>query len=964
MMNYEIFKEVVKEKFMDYMQDNFKGMELVVMPVEKVNMTYDGISIRGKDTNISPTIYINDMYEKYQNCGDLEETLMAACDLMAMEFAKTPQVVDVDSLYKDADENVVFQLINTEQNRSFLEQVPHREFQDLSIIYKLVINADAESIQSIKVTNSLAERLGMNEEQLFKYAAENTRRILPPRIRNMNDVMKEMFLSDGMPEEIAEMMIREVPPEQTLWIISNNRGIDGAVSMLYENELHELAENLESDLYILPSSVHEVLAVSTELTDPEELAQMVAEVNMQKVALEERLSNQVYHYDKDLRKLTLATDTPNKRLDGIVAEPQLVYDARRIIMNADMKWLDNPEVFRVNQLDAHSDHCYYMDYADMEKSENPLMQSLNGQWEFAFSKNVMDRPENFYEENFDASSFDKIMVPGHIELAGYDKIRYINTMYPWEGKEYHRGAYSMESTGDEAGMFSEAEYNPVGSYIKRFDLSEQMREKKIRICFEGVEEAMYLWLNGQFVGYAEDSFTPSEFDLTPFIREKGNVLAVQVHKMSTAAFLEDQDFFRFFGIFRNVTLKAVPEVHLEDVWFQPTLNKDNISGRVSVKMKVSAPEGKKVSAHLVLKDRENNQVAEDNITLEEKAGSLVGVIDTEVGSVKAWDNYCPYLYHAYVELRGEDGEILEIIPYDIGFRRLEMIDKVIYLNGKRLVITGVNRHEWSAKTGRSISMDEMTADIDCMIRNNINAVRTCHYPDQIPWYYLCDKAGIYVMAETNMESHGTFQKLGAIEPSCSVPCSIPQWREAVVDRARSNFETFKNHTAILFWSLGNESYAGDDIEAMNTYFKEKQDGRFVHYESSFYDRNYEETISDVESRMYAKPYEVEEYLNNNPKKPYLLCEYMHDMGNSMGGLGTYMKLIDKYEMYHGGFIWDFIDQALLVKDEVTGKEVLRYGGDFDDKPSDYEFSGNGIVFADRKEKPAMQEVRYYYGLYR
>ena len=285
-------------------------------------------------------------------------------------------------------------------------------------------------------------------------------------------------------------------------------------------------------------------------------------------------------------------------------------------------------------------------------------------------------------------------------------------------------------------------------------------------------------------------------------------------------------------------------------------------------------------------------MAEDNITLEEKAGSLVGVIDTEVGSVKAWDNYCPYLYHAYVELRGEDGEILEIIPYDIGFRRLEMIDKVIYLNGKRLVITGVNRHEWSAKTGRSISMDEMTADIDCMIRNNINAVRTCHYPDQIPWYYLCDKAGIYVMAETNMESHGTFQKLGAIEPSCSVPCSIPQWREAVVDRARSNFETFKNHTAILFWSLGNESYAGDDIEAMNTYFKEKQDGRFVHYESSFYDRNYEETISDVESRMYAKPYEVEEYLNNNPKKPYLLCEYMHDMGNSMGGLGTYMKLID------------------------------------------------------------------------
>ena len=565
-------------------------------------------------------------------------------------------------------------------------------------------------------------------------------------------------------------------------------------------------------------------------------------------------------------------------------------------MNADMKWLDNPEVFKVNQLEPHSDHCYYLDYSDMKKEKNPLLQSLNGQWEFAYSKNVMERPVDFYKETFDASGFDKIMVPGHIELAGYDKIRYINTMYPWEGKEYHRGAYSMEATGAEEGMFSEAQYNPVGSYIKYFDLDKNMCGKRIHICFEGVEEAMYLWLNGQFIGYAEDSFTPSEFDLTPYIKEKGNVLAVQVHKMSTAAFLEDQDFFRFFGIFRNVTLKAIPDVHLEDVWFKPVLN--------------------------------------------------------------------PYLYHAYVELKAEDGSLAEVIPYDIGFRRIEIIDKVIYLNGKRLVITGVNRHEWNAKTGRCIGVEDMKADISCMLRNNINSVRTCHYPDQIPWYYMCDNAGIYVMAETNLESHGSFQKLGAIEPSCNVPGSFPQWREAVLDRAKNNFETFKNHTSILFWSLGNESYAGDDIEAMNVYFAEKQDGRLVHYESSYYNRAYEDTISDFETRMYAKPEDVEEYLNNSPKKPYILCEFMHDMGNSMGGLGSYMKLIDKYDRYHGGFIWDFIDQAIMVKDPVTGKDVLRYGGDFDDKPADYEFSANGIVFADRKEKPAMQEVRYYYGLYR
>ena len=633
-------------------------------------------------------------------------------------------------------------------------------------------------------------------------------------------------------------------------------------------------------------------------------------------------------------------------------------------MNADMKWLDNPEVFKVNQLESHSDHCYYLDYSDMKKEKNPLLQSLNGQWEFAYSKNVMERPVDFYKETFDASGFDKIMVPGHIELAGYDKIRYINTMYPWEGKEYHRGAYSMQATGAEEGMFSEAQYNPVGSYIKYFDLDKNMCGKRIHICFEGVEEAMYLWLNGQFIGYAEDSFTPSEFDLTPYIKEKGNVLAVQVHKMSTAAFLEDQDFFRFFGIFRNVTLKAIPDVHLEDVWFKPVLNQDNESGSVSVSMKVSATDSQNVTAGFILKDREENILVEKSLQLNKENNHLEGTICVDLESVRLWDNHNPYLYHAYVELKAEDGSLAEVIPYDIGFRRIEIIDKVVYLNGKRLVITGVNRHEWNARTGRCIGIEDMKADISCMLRNNINSVRTCHYPDQIPWYYMCDDAGIYVMAETNLESHGSFQKLGAIEPSCNVPGSIPQWRDAVLERAKNNFETFKNHTSILFWSLGNESYAGDDIEAMNVYFAEKKDGRLVHYESSYYNRAYEDTISDLETRMYAKPEDVEEYLNNSPKKPYILCEFMHDMGNSMGGLGSYMKLIDKYDRYHGGFIWDFIDQAIMVKDPVTGKDVLRYGGDFDDKPADYEFSANGIVFADRKEKPAMQEVRYYYGLYR
>ena len=633
-------------------------------------------------------------------------------------------------------------------------------------------------------------------------------------------------------------------------------------------------------------------------------------------------------------------------------------------MKADIKWLDNPEVFRMNQLEAHSDHNYYVRYEDLLENENHLTQSLNGMWKFCFSKNAKVRPVDFYKQDCKVDTWDEIMVPGHIELAGYDKIRYINTMYPWEGHDYRRGAYSLASAGDGAGMFSEADYNPVGSYVKTFDLDENLLGKRISICFEGVEQAMYVWLNGEFIGYAEDSFTPSEFDLTPYIKETGNVLAVEVHKMSSAAFLEDQDFFRFFGIFRNVLLKAKPDVHVEDLWLQPILNADNKSGKFIADIKISSLWNEKFNVNVILKDEDGKVVLEKSAEIKCQDEKVIAKVEADIEEVTVWDNYVPYLYSAYVEVISEDGELLEVVPYEVGFRRIEIIDKVIYLNGKRLLILGVNRHEWNPKTGRCIGMEEMQSDMECILKNNINAVRTCHYPDQIPWYYMCDKNGIYLMSETNLESHGSFQKLGAIEPSCNVPGSIPQWREAVVDRARTNFETFKNHTSILFWSLGNESYAGDDIEAMNVYFKERNDGRLVHYEGSFYNRAYEDTISDVESRMYAKPYEIEEYLSNNPKKPHILCEFMHDMGNSIGGLGTYMKLLDKYEMYQGGFIWDFIDQAIYVTDEVTGQQVLRYGGDFDDRPSDYEFAANGIVFADRKEKPAMQEVRYYYGLYK
>ena len=330
MMEYTLFKEVVAEKFKDYLPEWYQDAKVVVQPVNKVNHTLDGLSVRVSEegTNISPTIYINHMYEDYLSCDDLSATLMRAADgyMRAMENA---QNINVDEIIHGdgAKDKVVFQLVNTEQNKEMLADMPHREFKDLSVIYRMVVKIEGESIASTPIHNGYANQLGFTEEQLFKFAAENTKRILPPVIKSMNDVMRDIFAKDGMPPEIAEMMINEMPPKQQMYVITNAKGINGSVSMLYEDGLHDLAEKLGSDLYILPSSVHEVIAVSSDMGDPNELAAMVAEINAGQVALEERLSNQVYLYVKDLRKVTLATDTPNKRLDGIVAEAPMVYEA-------------------------------------------------------------------------------------------------------------------------------------------------------------------------------------------------------------------------------------------------------------------------------------------------------------------------------------------------------------------------------------------------------------------------------------------------------------------------------------------------------------------------------------------------------------------------------------------------------------------------------------------------------------
>ena len=626
-------------------------------------------------------------------------------------------------------------------------------------------------------------------------------------------------------------------------------------------------------------------------------------------------------------------------------------------MKANIKWLDDPEVFRINQLPAHSDHPFYKDYREWQNHSSSFKQSLNGAWQFHFSKDPQSRPIDFYKRSFDSSSFDTIPVPSEIELNGYAQNQYTNILYPWESKIYRKPAYTL-GRGIKNGDFSQGKDNTVGSYLKHFDLNPALAGHDIHIQFEGVERAMYVYLNGHFIGYAEDSFTPSEFDLTPYIQAKDNILAVEVFKHSTASWLEDQDMFRFSGIFRSVELLALPRTHLMDLDIKPTVVNDYHDGVFNAKLHFMGKTSGNV--HVLVEDIDGKTLLNKKLPLK----STVEIENETFANVHLWDNHDPYLYQLIIEVHDQDGKLVELIPYQFGFRKIEITkDHVVLLNGKRLIINGVNRHEWDAKRGRSITLADMKQDIATFKHNNINAVRTCHYPNQIPWYYLCDQNGIYMMAENNLESHGTWQKLGQVEATSNVPGSIPEWREVVVDRARSNYETFKNHTAILFWSLGNESYAGSNIAAMNKFYKDHDSSLLTHYEGVFHAPEFKKEISDLESCMYLPPKEAEEYLQN-PKKPLVECEYMHDMGNSDGGMGSYIKLIDKYPQYMGGFIWDFIDQALFVHDPVSGQDVLRYGGDFDDRHSDYEFSGDGLMFADRTPKPAMQEVRYYYGLHK
>lgn len=594
----------------------------------------------------------------------------------------------------------------------------------------------------------------------------------------------------------------------------------------------------------------------------------------------------------------------------------------------DVKWLSDVSIYQVNRLPAHSDHTYY-ETKEQAREGGPMKwrHSLNGSWKFHYAANVQSRPQSFYRTDMDCSGWGTIQVPGHIQLQGYGNPQYVNTMYPWDGLSAVRPPEIPE------------DHNPVGSYVKTFTVPENMKNKPLFVSFQGVESAFYVWLNGEFIGYSEDSFTPAEFDLAPFVTDGENKLAVEVYQRSTGSWLEDQDFWRFSGIFRDVYLYTVPDGHVADIKVETDLDESLQAASLHVQA------GTKAGIHLVLEDEDGRIIAE-------------GTSPLKVEHPHLWSAESPYLYRLFVEVRNEDGSVIEVIPQNVGFRRFEMKNRIMHLNGKRIVFKGVNRHEFNCRSGRAVTREDMIWDIQTMKQNNINAVRTSHYPNQTEWYNLCDEYGLYVIDEMNLETHGSWQKMGKVDTEWTIPGNKPEWQDIVLDRAKSMYERDKNHPSILIWSCGNESHAGEVILQASRYFKERDSSRLVHYEGVFYDRAYDET-SDMESRMYAKPADIEAYLQNDPQKPYISCEYMHAMGNSLGGMYKYTDLEDRYPMYQGGFIWDFIDQSLLKNDRF-GKVFLAYGGDFGDRPTDYNFCGNGIVTADRKLSPKMQEVKFLY----
>lgn len=583
--------------------------------------------------------------------------------------------------------------------------------------------------------------------------------------------------------------------------------------------------------------------------------------------------------------------------------------------------LADPGVFALGRLPAHSSHRFC--FGSGESCELPL----DGMWDFRW----VPRPDG------DFTPWTQIRVPGHIQLQGgpdypFGTPQYVNKQYPWDGHESIRPGQIPQR------------WNPTGEYRRTFVLPETWQRCRIR--FEGADSALALWCNGVFAGYSESSFDTAEFDLTELVHPGENELVARVYRFCSGSWLEDQDFWRMSGLFRPVTLFTTPDAHLADIRVQTALNADG-SAAVQADCRLENA-GAAAALRLTL----------DGHSWQLPAGETV-CVKAGIDHPRLWSAEAPNLYPLCVELLDTDGTVIERSSLDIGVREFGIRDGVMTLNGKRIVFKGVDRHEWSAEHGRAVTYEETEWDIINLKRHNVNAIRTSHYPNRNFLYDLCDRYGLYIIDETNLETHGSWEKPDGIHPDDrTLPDGHPEWRDAVLARAEAMYERDKNHACVLIWSCGNESYGGETLKAMHDYLRQADPGRVVHYEGVAHDRRYNDT-SDIESQMYPPAAQVREFLAEHRDKPMILCEYGHSMGNSCGALEEYTELAWQDPLYQGGFLWEYMDHSLW-RQLPDGRRVLVYGGDFGERPHDGEFCTDGLVTGDRRNSAKMQAVRGVY----
>jgi len=581
--------------------------------------------------------------------------------------------------------------------------------------------------------------------------------------------------------------------------------------------------------------------------------------------------------------------------------------------------------------------------------------SLNGNWKFHWVKKPINRPIDFYKVEFDASKWDEIDVPSNWQMRGYGTPIYTNVKYP----------YSVNTKNIPS---IDHEYNPVGSYRRIFKIPENWRFSEIFIHFGGVKSAFYIWINGKKVGYSQGSMTPAEFNVTKYLEPGNNVLAVEVYRWSDGSYLEDQDMWRLSGIYRDTYLFSTPKLHLRDFFVYCDLDEEYKNATLYIEAKVhnfNLSDSDTLAIEVSLLDSEQKFVGSEILMKKDFkiASESDGLLKLElnVENPDKWSAETPYLYDLIIKLRDSNNELIEVEHCKYGFKKVEIgSDDGMYINGKSIIFKGVNRHDHDPDHGRRVPLERMKQDVLIFKQYNINAVRTSHYPNDPKFYDLCDKYGIYVIDECNLETHGLRDR---------IPGSKPEWTKAVVDRMVSMVERDKNHPCIFMWSLGNEAGQGDNFQKMKDAALKIDTTRPFHYEGDF-----NLVVSDVFSSMYHSPSSLEKagkYKSTKSDystrlkpaqyrgKPRMVCEYAHAMGNSLGNFQKYMDVFEKYPNIIGGFIWDYVDQGFRKTSE-DGKEFWTYGGDYGDEPNDATFCINGILMPDRKPNPSLFEVKKVY----